>query len=90
LKVDPSWPHPVEQLKSLLYKERPRVLERTMWRRLSLVDWRSSNHEVALACAAVLADLYKNRIKDRSHAVVMQRLASEIERWSKEQPSVAQ
>jgi len=90
LKVDPSWPHPIELLKDLLFKDRPLVLERTMWRRLSMVDWRTGNQEVALSCASVLADLYKNRVKDRSRAIVMKRLAEEIERCVKDRSQASQ
>ena len=79
MKADPSWPEPVSCISSLLGHRRPHDLERILWRHLGSCSWADGGQrEVAAACAHALAGLYRGRLKDRSRASALHKLAAEL------------
>jgi hypothetical protein len=79
LHADPSWPDPIDHLRTLLWFRRPHALERILLKRLARSDWDADHRAVAVASARILSDLYRARLRDRVRAQVFERLAERIE-----------
>jgi hypothetical protein len=88
LHADPTWPEPIEHLRKLLWFARPRALERILWTRLARASWHDEQRAVALAAAQSLAELYRARLRERSRAVVLDRVAASL-RAEPSQPGTA-
>jgi hypothetical protein len=79
LRADPTWTEPVERLRALLFRRRPRALERILWRRMSVIPWNAENRAVVALLANTLSDLYRSRLRSRARAIVLDRLARELQ-----------
>jgi hypothetical protein len=79
LRADPTWTEPVDRLRALLFRRRPRALERILWRRMSVIPWNADTRPVVASLAGTLSDLYRTRIRSRARAVVLSRLAKELQ-----------
>jgi hypothetical protein len=79
MKSDPTYAEAVSDLVSTFRKRRPRMLEKMLWRRLSLVPWDAEHRAVLREIASGLAGLYEREIRDKHRAVAMRRVASTFE-----------
>jgi hypothetical protein len=86
LHADPTWPEPLEQLRKLLWFRRPVALERILWKRLARAGWDTDEKAVAAAAARALSALYRSRLRDRSRARVLDKLAERIDPAGGSQP----
>lgn len=79
MRVDPSWTVPVLRLRHLLWRTRPRRLERILWRRLSQLGWYGDERPVVMLLVRTLAELYRVKLRDRAKAQVLERVLRELE-----------
>jgi len=73
MRADPAWVEPINRLRSLLWDDRPRMLERILWRRLAAVSWDGDTRGAAAECLRILAELHRTRLRDRIRAQVFSR-----------------
>lgn len=80
MRADPSSPRVIEQAAAALARPAPRLLEKMLWRRLSLLPWEGAPRAAARAAAIALRDLYTTgAIRDRSRAELMRKLSRMLE-----------
>ena len=75
MRADPASPRPIEQAVAALARSAPRVIERILWRRLSVLPWDGDHRAAAVAAAIGLRDLYAGPIRDRGRAEIMRKLS---------------
>jgi hypothetical protein len=75
-RLAPAWPEPVARLRALLWSRHPGLLERILWRQLAGSTWSGQTRPVAALAASTLAELYRSRIRSRSKAAALERLAA--------------
>ena len=73
MRADPAWIEPIDKLRTLLWQDSPRMLERTMWRRLAAIPWEGETRDAAAQCLKILAELHRTRLPDRTRAQVFSR-----------------
>jgi hypothetical protein len=79
MRADPASAGVIERAVAALERPAPRVLEKILWRRLSLLPWEGPHRAAARAAAIGLRELYGERIRDRSRAELMRKLAQTLE-----------
>lgn len=73
MRADPAWIAPILKLRHLLWRDRPRMLERILWRRLAAVPWDGDTRASAAECLKLLSELHRTRLHDRIRAQVFAR-----------------
>jgi hypothetical protein len=79
MRADPASADVIGRAIAALERPAPRLLEKMLWRRLSLLPWRGPPRAAARASALGLRHLYGRTIRDRSRAELMRKLAQALE-----------
>lgn len=74
MNSDPTFAEAVSDLVQSFHKRRPRLLEKMLWRRLSIVPWDAAHHASLREIAGGLAGLYERELRDKARAEVMRRV----------------
>ena len=74
MSAAPESPVVVERLVAAFRRQRPKLLEKILWRRLGHLPWDDAHRPVLLALASGLRSLHEKERRDATRAAVFRRL----------------